>query len=223
MKAIVLLSGGLDSATAMAIAKDRGYELYAISYRYGQKHIQETKCAEKLAKYYNVKEHKIIDISFLSDIVKGASALVADSNLELSEDRPIDEMTNIPTSYVPFRNTIMMSIAVSWAESIGAKYVFIGANALDYSGYPDCRPDYFAAFQQVIYKGTKNNDINVMVPLISMTKKDIILQGCELGVPYEYTWSCYKGGDKPCGTCDSCILRAKGFNEARIKDPLLTD
>lgn len=220
-KAIVLLSGGMDSATTLAIAKDRGYELYCISYQYGQIASKEIECAKKLVEKYDVVEHKIVDIGFLSDLVKGKSALVSNSVLEL----PIEETEKIPISYVPFRNTILLSIAVAWAESIDANYIYIGANSVDYSGYPDCRPVYFDVFTSLIKYGTKagveGREIKIRVPLIDMSKKDIVRTGNDLGVPFELTWSCYKGEDAPCGTCDSCKLRERGFSDAGIKDPLL--
>jgi len=221
-KAIVLLSGGMDSATTLGVANANKKELYTISFTYGQKHNKEIECAKKLSEYYKVKEHKIIDIGFLGDITKGASALIDGSDVELPENRDEESIPNkIPTSYVPFRNTIFLSIAVAWAESIGANEIYIGANSVDYSGYPDCRPEYFAALASLIENGTKNELIEVKVPLLWGSKYEIVELADELNVPLELTWSCYKGDKRPCGVCDSCILRAKGFKDAGAKDPLL--
>ena len=225
-KAIILLSGGMDSATTLGVAKSKERELYTISFNYGQKHTEEIECAKKLSERYEVKEHKIIDISFLEDIVKNKSALVGSSSVDLPENREESEMVNIPTSYVPFRNTIFMSIAVAWAESMGVEEIYLGINALDYSGYPDCRPEYIMALETLIERGTKMGvegfKMTVYTPLLKKSKKDIVLMATDLKVPLELTWSCYKGENEPCGVCDSCILRAKGFKEAGVKDPLLS-
>ena len=220
-KAVVLLSGGLDSSTCMAIAKDEGYEIYALSFDYGQRHSKELESAKAIAKHFGAKEHKILKID-LRQI--GGSALT-DDNIEVPENRDEEHMADeIPVTYVPARNTILLSFALAYAEVIGADAIYIGANALDYSGYPDCRPEYYKAFEEVARLGTKRGvegkPIEIKYPLINMTKAEIIRTGMRLGVPYELTWSCYKGGEKACGVCDSCKLRIKGFKEAGYKDPI---
>jgi len=218
-KAVVLLSGGLDSTTALAIANEQGYEIYALSFDYGQRHIKELKCARAIAKHYHVAEHKILKID-LSAI--GGSALT-DKKIKVPTGRNLKKISKeIPITYVPARNTILLSFALSWAEVIGADAIFIGANALDYSGYPDCRPEFYKAFEEVARLGTKRGiegkTIKLEYPLINMTKAEIIKEGIRLGVPYELTWSCYKGGKYACGKCDSCLLRLKGFREAGSRD-----
>ena len=220
-KAVVLLSGGLDSSTCMAIAKDEGYELYALSFDYGQRHSRELESAKAIAEHFGAKEHKILRID-LRQI--GGSALTDDS-IDVPENRDEEHMADeIPVTYVPARNTILLSFALAYAEVIGADAIYIGANALDYSGYPDCRPEYYRAFEEVARLGTKRGvegkPIEIKYPLINMTKAEIIRTGMRLGVPYELTWSCYKGGEKACGVCDSCKLRIKGFKEAGYKDPI---
>ncbi len=218
MRAVVLLSGGLDSATTLAIAIHRGYEVHALSFDYGQRHSRELESARKIASYYNVP-HKILKVD-LRQI--GGSALTED--IEVPE-REIEEIKNeIPSTYVPARNTILLSFALAYAEVIDADAIFYGANAIDYSGYPDCRPEYVEAFERLANLGTKRGvegrPIKIEAPLIHMTKAEIIKKGMELGVPYELTWSCYRGGEKACGRCDSCLLRLKGFMEAGYEDPL---
>jgi len=218
MRAVVLLSGGLDSSTVLAMALDMGYEVYALSFDYGQRHLKELKSAKKIAEYYKVP-HKIIRID-LRQI--GGSALTDD--VEVPE-RGIEEIKDeIPITYVPARNTILLSYALAYAEVIDADAIFYGANAIDYSGYPDCRPEYVEAFEHMANLGTKRGaegrPIKIIAPIIHMTKAEIIKKGMELGVPYELTWSCYRGGEKACGRCDSCLLRLKGFMEAGYEDPL---
>ncbi len=220
-KAVVLLSGGLDSSTCMAIAKHEGYELYALSFDYGQRHKKEMESAKEIARYFGAKEHKIMKID-LRQI--GGSALTDDS-IPVPENRDEEHMADeIPPTYVPARNTILLSFALAYAEVIDADAIYIGANALDYSGYPDCRPEYYKAFEKVARLGTKRGvegkPIEIKYPLINMTKAEIIKTGMKLGVPYELTWSCYKGGEKACGVCDSCKLRIKGFKEAGYRDPI---
>ena len=215
-KAIVLLSGGMDSATTLAIAEKNGHDLYCITYKYGQRAIKEIECAKKIAKRYNAIEHKIIDIGFLGDIVSSSTSLV-DGGLDIK-----NEITDSPTeNYVPFRNTILLSIAIAWAESIGAKYVYIGAHRDDYNSFPDCRPEYFNSLAKTICCGTKDCTINVVTPLIYMPKMEIVRVGHELRVPFELTWSCYKTGDEPCHKCESCQFREAAFFEAGHTDPLL--
>jgi 7-cyano-7-deazaguanine synthase len=220
-KAIVLLSGGLDSATTLGIAKAEGYTIYALSFSYGQRHDRELKSARELVKYYGIQHYEIIDLN-LKNI--SASALTDDTKA-IPENRLTTELsTEIPTTYVPARNLIMLSCAIAWAESIGAEAVFIGVNAIDYSGYPDCRPEFISAFEQVAALGTKTgtegNSITVKTPLINLSKSEIITRGHELGVPFNLTWSCYKGGSSACGVCDSCQLRLNGFEDAGLEDTI---
>ena len=223
LKAVVLLSGGIDSATILAIAKDRGFDLYALSFRYGQRHIIELEAAKRIALCNKVAEHLIIDID-LRRI--GGSALTAD--IAVPKSRNVEQMgKNIPVTYVPARNTIFLSYALAWAEVIGADDIFIGVNALDYSGYPDCRPEYIAAYEQMANLATKagvesGKKLKINAPLIQMSKSQIIRKGIELGVDYSLTHSCYDplpSGDA-CGECDSCLLRLKGFRDAGVKDPV---
>ena len=236
MKAVVLSSGGIDSTTAMAIAKSDGYEIYSLSFNYGQRHKIELEMAKKIAGFLGAKKHIIIDI----DLRKfGGSALTAD--IDVPKDRHIEEMASgIPVTYVPARNTIFLSFALAWAEVLNADAIFIGVNALDYSGYPDCRPEYIKAFENMANLATKAGveekiRFKIKMPLINMTKAEIIKKGRELGVDYNLTLSCYdpqlatlpfsselQTPDSKlihCGRCDSCLLRKKGFKEAGIKDP----
>ena len=218
MRAVVLLSGGLDSATTLAIAIHEGYEVHALSFDYGQRHSRELESAKKIAKYYGVP-HKIMKVD-LRQI--GGSALT--DNIEIPE-RELDEIKDeIPITYVPARNTILLSFALGYAEVLDADAIFYGANAIDYSGYPDCRPEYVEAFERMANLGTKKGvegrPIKIIAPLINMSKAEIIKRGMELSVPYQLTWSCYRGGEKACGKCDSCLLRLKGFMEAGYEDPL---
>ena len=218
MRAVVLLSGGLDSSTVLAIALEMGYEVHALSFDYGQRHSRELESAKKIAKYFNVP-HKIIKID-LRQI--GGSALT--DNIDVPERNVNEIEKEIPITYVPARNTILLSLALGYAEVIDADAIFYGANAIDYSGYPDCRPQYVEAFERVANLGTKRGvegkHIKIIAPIIHMTKAEIIKKGMKLGVPYELTWSCYKGGKRACGKCDSCLLRLKGFMEAGYEDPL---
>lgn len=212
-KAVVLLSGGLDSTTCMVIAKNEGYEIYPISFDYGQRHNRELGCAKNVAKYFNVKEHKIIRMDNV-----GGSALT-DNNIDVP-DYEGDE--KIPVTYVPARNILFLSYALGYAEVIGAEAIIIGVSAVDYSGYPDCRPEFISAFQKVVDEGTaagvKGKSIEILAPLVYLTKGETIKLGIELGAPYELTTSCYRGGEKACGVCDSCVLRLKGFEEAGSSD-----
>ncbi len=221
-KAVVLLSGGLDSSTACGIAKKNGHEIIALTFRYGQRHEKEIESAKKISEHYGAVEHLIVEIDLS---VIGGSALTDKSIDVPSHSEKEIGQGEIPVTYVPGRNTIFLSYALALAEARGADYIYIGANAVDYSGYPDCRPEYIEAFQRVADLGTKRGvegrPIKIVAPLINLTKAEIIKLGTEIGVPYEKTWSCYLGGEKPCGKCDSCLLRAKGFREAGIPDPLL--
>ena len=220
-KAVILLSGGLDSATVLAIAKETGYELYALSFRYGQRHSHELKAAEWLAKNAGVQKHLVMNIDMG---LIGGSALTED--IPVPKSRNTDEMeADIPITYVPARNTIFLSFALGWAEVIGAYHIFIGVNALDYSGYPDCRPEFIAAFEEMANLATKagveGQLFRIHTPLIQMTKAQIIQKGNELGVDYAHTHSCYDPSPEglACGACDSCLLRKKGFEEAGVVDP----
>jgi len=221
MKAVVLLSGGIDSSTTLYIALKKGYECYALIIDYGQRHDREIKSALNVARRANCSQTKITDIK-----LPWAGSALLDKNIAIPGGRSTGEMAgDIPVTYVPARNIIFLSMAVSWAEVLGAEAVFIGANAVDYSGYPDCRPEFYKAFREAVSKGTKagveGKEIKIVTPLIDLTKAQIVAEGMKLGVPYEYTWSCYKGGDCPCGECDSCLLRAMGFKKAGFADPAL--
>jgi len=214
-RAVILLSGGLDSATTLAIAKREGFDCYALSFRYGQRHAAELDAARRVAKSLGAAKHVILDIDLREF---GGSALTDD--IAVPKDRTPD--SSIPVTYVPARNTIFLSFALAWAEVLGAQDIFIGVNALDYSGYPDCRPEYIAAFQQLADLATKagveGSRLRIHAPLIRMTKAEIIRKGTELGVDFDLTLSCYdpSPAGKPCGRCDACQLRAKGFAEALV-------
>ena len=217
-KAIVLLSGGLDSTTVLAIAKAHDFECYALSFDYGQKQRSELESAKTIAKQSKVAEHRIMKIS-LADI--GGSALT-DDKIDVPKFSKSDE---IPVTYVPARNTIFLSFALAWAEVIDCQKIYIGVNALDYSGYPDCRPEFIKAFEDMANLATKQSaegeKIEIKTPLISMTKAEIIQKGLSLGVDYSQTISCYlaNSNGEACGECDACVLRINGFNNANIKDP----
>jgi 7-cyano-7-deazaguanine synthase len=221
-KAIVLVSGGLDSATALAVAKSEGYEVYAISFRYGQRHLLELNAAEKVAAALGASQHLIVDMN-LSQI--GGSALT--DHIDVPKGRADSEMaTGIPVTYVPARNTIFLSYALAWAEVLGVLDIFIGVNAIDNSGYPDCRAEFIEAFEKMANLATKmsteeKRQLKIRTPLIHMTKAEIIQKGTALGVDYSLTHSCYDPtpGGKACGACDSCLLRKKGFADAGIPDP----
>jgi len=223
-RAVVLLSGGLDSTTTLAIAKAEGFTPYALSYRYGQRHGVELESAKRVAEALGVAEHVIADIDLRRF---GGSALTAD--IAVPKSRSLETMgEGIPVTYVPARNTVFLSFALAWAETLGASDIFIGVNALDYSGYPDCRPEYIAAFESLANLATRagvegRQRFRIHAPLIRLTKAEIIRQGQALAVDYALTSSCYDPGPggKPCGQCDSCQLRAKGFAEAGVPDPLL--
>lgn len=217
-KAIVLLSGGLDSTTTLAIAKSQGFDCYALSFDYGQKQNAELDSAEKIAKQFGAIEHRIMRIS-LSDI--GGSALT-DEKIDVPAFKESDE---IPITYVPARNTVFLSFALAWAEVLQAQNIFIGVNALDYSGYPDCRPEYIKAYEKMANLATKQGvegqSIKIHTPLISLTKSQIIEKGLSLGIDYALTTSCYQANDKgeACGVCDACAYRKMGFEKANIADP----
>lgn len=221
-KAVVLLSGGLDSATCVAMAQDQGYEVYALSFRYGQRHSVELEAADRIAKHLRVAEHKTAEIDLT---LFGGSALTDD--IDVPKDRDEGEMeSDIPVTYVPARNTIFLSFALAYAEVVGAKDIFIGVNALDYSGYPDCRPEFIRSYEETANLGTKvgvteEERIKIQTPLIDMTKAEIAATGTQLGVDYSMTISCYDpdATGAACGHCDSCLLRQKGFREAGLADP----
>lgn len=220
-KAVILLSGGLDSATTAAIAQHDGYELHALTFDYGQRHSVELEFSSNLARFFKVNSHHIINIP--SDIFK--SALLGDSGIPVPHDRDISGDEKIPSTYVPARNILFLSFALAFAESIDAESIYIGANAIDYSGYPDCRPEFFQAFERMAEVGTKTgvmgSPVVIKTPLISMSKSEIIVTGTNLGVDYSLTHSCYEPDEDglSCGTCDSCQIRRKGFHDAGVKDP----
>ncbi|MFQ6059848.1 MAG: 7-cyano-7-deazaguanine synthase QueC [Thermoplasmata archaeon] len=219
-KAVVLLSGGLDSGVTLAIAKEEDNDIYALTFEYGQKHKREVESARKLADFYRASKHLILHIP-LGEVAESAlmeEGFVPETGLN-------EEMqTSIPPTYVPGRNIILLGYALSWAETLGARYIYIGAHTQDYSGYPDCRPEFLRAFQNVARLGTRTGvegrEIELRYPLIGMTKAQIVARGSELRVPFELTWSCYAGGKKACGRCDSCRFRLIGFKEAGLEDPL---
>ena len=220
--AIVLLSGGLDSTTVLAIAKSQGYLPYALSFRYGQRHEIEIAAADRVARSMGVARHVVTDIDLR---VFGGSALTAD--IDVPKHESADGVTeDIPVTYVPARNTIFLSFALAYAETVGSSDIFIGVNALDYSGYPDCRPEYIAAYEAMANlatrAGVEGNQLTIHTPLISMTKAETVQRGLALGVDYSLTSSCYDpdAEGRPCGHCDSCLLRLKGFAEAGSSDPL---
>jgi 7-cyano-7-deazaguanine synthase len=218
-KAVLLLSGGLDSYPAGAIARSEGHELYALSVRYGQVHASEIAAARQVAKALEARQHLELDVPLWKF---GGSALVGDG--EIPKDRPLDG-PGIPSTYVPARNTVFLSLATAWAEATGADAIVIGVNALDYSGYPDCRPEFLRAFERLAVLGTKagveGRRLRILAPLLELSKADIIRRGLALGVDYGLTVSCYDPtpGGRPCGRCDSCRLRARGFAEAGAIDP----
>jgi queuosine biosynthesis protein QueC len=215
-KAVVLLSGGLDSTVTLAQAVSEGKKVTALSFRYGQRHTKELDSAKAVCEYYGV-EHIIADM----DLTSFRSALTRE-NIDVPEDREID--SEIPVTYVPARNIIFLSIAAGLCESLDADQIYIGANSIDYSGYPDCRPEFFEAFEAMLSKGTKTgvegNTLKIVTPILRCTKADIVRLGKELKAPLHLTWSCYKGEDKACGRCDSCLLRLKGFSEAGYADEI---
>ncbi len=222
-KAVVLLSGGLDSATTLAVARAEGFATFALSFRYGQRHEVELQAAARVARQLGAVQHVILDVDLRRF---GGSALTGD--IAVPNGRSAEEMsTGIPVTYVPARNTIFLSFAMGWAEVLGASDVFIGVNALDYSGYPDCRPEFIAAFEQLANLATKagvegHRRLTIHAPLITMTKAEIIRRGIELGVDYSSTSSCYDPSPtgEACGHCDACTLREKGFAEAGVADPI---
>jgi len=221
-KAIVLLSGGLDSATTLAIAKKEGFDCYALSFAYGQRHHIELECARKVALSIGVVEHRVMTI----DLTQFGKSALTDNSLAVPKDRPNFTQDDIPITYVPARNTIFLSYALAWAEVLGCFDIFIGVNAMDYSGYPDCRGEFISAFERMANLATAaavkgEGKYSIHTPIIEMTKAQIILRGTELGVDYGLTHSCYDPdpSGRPCCHCDSCKIRMKGFAEANLKDP----
>ena len=228
--AVVLLSGGLDSATVLAIARSEGFDCHALSFRYGQRHVVELTAAERVATAAGVTDHAVVDIDLRRF---GGSALTADIDVpkhdrveEIDVDGPGGDAPTIPVTYVPARNTVFLSFALAWAEVLGADDVFIGVNALDYSGYPDCRPEYIAAYEHMANLATRagvqdGRHLRIHTPLIDLTKSAIVELGASLGVDYGITISCYDPDPtgRACGHCDSCLLRARGFRDAGVDDP----
>ncbi|WGV27027.1 7-cyano-7-deazaguanine synthase QueC [Halotia branconii] len=221
MKAVILLSGGLDSSTVLYQAKADGCECHSICFDYQQRHRRELQSAVLVANKAGVIQHQVVNF----DLRQWGGSALTDDKIALPQERSLDEMSqNIPITYVPARNTIFLSFALGYAEAIAAERVYIGVNALDYSGYPDCRPDYIQAMQEVFRLGSKQGregkPISIVTPLINLKKTEIIQLGNQLGVPWQLTWSCYAGGDTACGVCDSCQLRLAAFAELGLKDPL---
>jgi 7-cyano-7-deazaguanine synthase len=220
-KAVCLISGGIDSSVTAYIAKKKGYEVYGLSIRYGQRHNKEIEYAKKISSFIKAKEHVILEL----DLDKFGGSSLTDK-LKIPEiNHKLEEIgKKIPSTYVPARNTVFLSIALAYAEAIDADAIFIGVTATDYSGYPDCRPEYIEAYQKMAdlatKKGVEGSSITIMTPLLHLSKAEIIKKGSEMGVPFEKTWSCYFGDEKACGRCDSCLLRLKGFREAGLKDSL---
>lgn len=219
-KAVVLVSGGLDSTTVLAMARSQGYECYTLSFDYGQRHRAELIAAERTSRQLGAVEHKVVNLD-LGSI--GGSALT-DTSIDVPEDSPEDS-TEIPVTYVPARNTVFLSIALGWAEVLGAQDIFIGVNAVDYSGYPDCRPDFIEAFEKLANlatrAGVEGDYLRIQTPLLKLSKADIVKQGKALGIDYGLTVSCYQATDEglACGKCDSCRLRRQGFEAAGMADP----
>jgi len=205
-KAVVLLSGGMDSAVTLFIAKKSGYKVSCLTFDYGQRHKKEISFAKRIAG--SAKSTCIV----LKISLPWKKSALLDRSIKVPENRKFSGRDNIPATYVPARNTIFLSFGLSYAEAIGAKVVFIGANAIDFSGYPDCRPEYYRKFNELFKKATKAKGIKIVAPLLYKTKEDIVKLGASLGVDFNLTWSCYKGGSKPCGVCDACRLRSKGFS-----------
>ncbi len=221
MKAVILLSGGLDSYTAGAMARRDGWQLYALTISYGQLHAREVDAARRVAHALGVARHVELEVDLASF---GGSALVGDG--AIPKDRDVAVAHDIPSTYVPARNTVFLSLALAWAEVVDATAIVIGVNALDYSGYPDCRPEYLEAFERLASlatrAGVEGGSLRVLAPLLHLSKADIVRTGAALGLDYGLTHSCYDpdGGGRPCGRCDSCLLRAKGFSEAGVADPV---
>jgi len=220
-KAVALLSGGLDSAVASAIAMSQGYRVYALTVDYGQRHLRELEAAKAIAEALGVAGHRILRV----DLAGFGGSALTDASIDVPETRPSEKIgSDIPITYVPARNTVLLGLGLSWAEALGADAVFIGAHSVDYSGYPDCRPEFFDAFRRVSALGTRRGvegrPISIEAPLIGMGKRGIIEKGRQLRVPFKLTWSCYLGGERACGKCDSCVIRLRAFAEAGMEDPI---
>lgn len=219
--AVVLLSGGLDSSTALATTIEKGHDAVALTFDYGQRHSRELESARRIARHYGVRSHLVIGMEIGSHL----DSSLTDASMAVPTDGDArDEPSKIPNTYVPGRNIVFLSVASAIAEGLGADAVIIAANAVDYSGYPDCTPEFMDAFQKTLAVGTKRGlsgrPVRVEAPLLNLTKADIVREAVRLSVPMDLTWSCYMGGDKACGECDSCRLRLRGFEEAGEKDPL---
>ena len=229
--AVVLLSGGLDSITVLAIARHAGHDVHALSFRYGQRHGLELSCAARQAERLGACAHEVVDLGHMGRLVASATALVEGSDLPVPKGRAVEDAADIPVTYVPARNTVFLAYALAWAEALGARDIFIGVNALDYSGYPDCRPAFIEAFARMANLATRvgvegaGDAIRIQAPLIELSKAGIVARGRALGVDYADTVSCYdpvadpQGRPLACGRCDSCQLRRKGFVEAGVDDP----
>lgn len=220
-RAVVLLSGGLDSTTVLALARAAGREVYALSFRYGQRHAAELDCARRQAARFGVQAHEVVDLAHVGALVASATSLVAASPLAVPKD---SSATGIPSTYVPARNTLFLAYALAWAEALAAREIWLGINALDYSGYPDCRPEFVHAFQALADKATRagveGHRIHLLTPLLEWSKAEIVAAGLRVGVDYADTVSCYDPVDeRACGRCDSCTLRRRGFAEAGVADP----
>ncbi len=220
-KAVCLISGGIDSCVTTYLAKNEGYEIHALSFNYGQRHMKELASARAISSAVRAKEHIIFDI----DLKKFGGSSLVDRSIITPSDHPLEDIgKSIPTTYVPARNTVFLSIALAYAEALDADAIFIGVTATDYAGYPDCRPQYIEAFQKMAdlatKRGVEGKSIKINTPIIHLSKADIIRKGLELGAPFEKTWSCYSGGQEACGRCDSCLLRLKGFKEAGTRDAI---
>ena len=220
-KAVCLISGGLDSCVTAHLAKNEGYDIYALSFNYGQRHNKEIECSKQVVSALKAKNHIIIDI----DLAKFGGSSLVDKNFNVDKDHDLKNIgKTIPSTYVPARNTVFLSIGLAYAETINADAVFIGATATDFSGYPDCRPEYIEAYQKMAdlatKRGMEGKPIKINAPLLHLSKAEIIKKGLELNAPFEKTWSCYQGDKKACGCCDSCLLRLKGFKEAGVRDPI---
>jgi len=219
--AVCLLSGGLDSCVSTFIAKNEGYDIYALSFNYGQRHKKEIECAKDIISEVKTKDHIVFDL----DLHRFGKSSLVDISLKIPKNYNLENIgKNIPSTYVPARNTIFLSIALAYAETVDADAIFIGATSQDYSGYPDCRPEYIKSYQKMAdlatKRGIEGNSIIIEAPLLYLTKAEIIKKGLDLQVPFKKTWSCYKGDKKACGRCDSCLLRLKGFKEAGSHDPI---
>ena len=219
--AVCLISGGIDSCVTAFIAKNEGYNIYALSFNYGQRHKKEIECSKDVSSAVKAKDHIIFDL----DLHRFGKSSLVDASSDIPESYNLENIgKTIPSTYVPARNTVFLSIALAYAEAIDADAIFIGATAQDYSGYPDCRPEYIKAYQKMAdlatKRGVKGKSIRIEAPLLYLTKAEIIKKGLELRTPLEKTWSCYQGGRKACGKCDSCLLRLKGFKEAGYHDPI---